>query len=168
MVACGHTHFAIQAEVVRSVIRPERGMRRRIVDGGYYVFADAFVGAFRVDGIVSFAGLGILVCGMQGRISRFASTASWGFMTSMRAKIKPIAAFHWSGAALDRRHVFVSTDGRARLHTRWLLSHDEAAGPSSPGPRVRRPAEQNLNRPAAGDGHYGCGRDSPGLDHDGI
>lgn len=25
MVACGHTHFAIQAEVVRSVIRPDEG-----------------------------------------------------------------------------------------------------------------------------------------------
>lgn len=126
MVACGQTHFAIQADVIRSIIRPEEGD----VEGVLSTFGITtppmhLSERFGLTGSYLSPESRILVCGMQTTHFAFRVDGVLGLHDVDSAKIKPLLP-HFMGP--ERRWIagmflFQQTVALV-LHAGWLLSDD--------------------------------------------
>jgi len=146
MVACGHTHFAIQAEVVRSVIRPDEGDVEALLSAVGITSSPMHLSEqFGLTGSYLSPDSRILVCGMQGRHFAFRVDRVLGLHDIDAAKIKPLLP-HFIGP--ERRWIagmflFQKTVALA-LHTRWLLSDDRASRAVLSPVLESAPREQNF------------------------
>ncbi len=126
MVACGQTHFALQADVVRSVIRPEEGDVEGLLSTfGVSTSPVHLSEHFGLTGSYLSPESRILVCGMQSTHVAFRVDRVLGLHDTDSTKIKPLLP-HFMGP--ERRWIagmflFQQTVALV-LHARWLLSND--------------------------------------------
>jgi hypothetical protein len=126
MVVCGQTHFAIQGDVIRSIIRPEEGD----APGGLSTFGITtppihLSERFGLTGSYLSPESRILVCGTQATHFAFHVDGVLGLHDIDLTKIKPLLP-HFIGP--ERRWItgmflFQQTVALV-LHTGWLLSDD--------------------------------------------
>ncbi len=135
MVACGQTHFALQAEVVRSVIRPDEGDAEHVLSSfGVTTVPVHLSERFGLTGSYLSPDSRILVCGMQSAHVAFRVDRVFGLHDTDSASIKPLLP-HFMGP--ERRWIagmflFQQTVALV-LHTDWLLS-DGHGGRALPSP----------------------------------
>ena len=126
MVACGQTHFAIQADVVRSVIRPEEADAEGVLSTFGLTTSPVHLSErFGLTGSYLSPESRILVCGMRVTHFAFRVDRVLGLHDIDATKIRPLLP-HFMGA--ERRWIaglfsFQQTVALV-LHTGWLLSHD--------------------------------------------
>jgi chemotaxis signal transduction protein len=126
MVACGQTHFAIQADVVRSVIRPEEADADGVLSTFGLITSPVHLSErFGLTGSYLSPESRILVCGMRATHFAFRVDCVLGLHDIDATKIRPLLP-HFMGA--ERRWIaglfsFQQTVALV-LHTGWLLSND--------------------------------------------
>lgn len=126
MVACGQTHFALQADVVRSVIQPEEGDVEGLLSTyGLTTSPMHLSERFGLTGSYLSTDSRILVCGMQSTYVAFRVDRVLGLHDIDSTNIKPLLP-HFIGP--ERRWIagmflFQQTVALV-LHTHWLLSDD--------------------------------------------
>jgi hypothetical protein len=126
MVACGQTHFALQADVVRSVIRPEEGDLETLLSTFGVTTSPVHLSErFGLTGSYLSPESRILVCGMQSTHVAFRVDRVLGLHDTDSTNIKPLLP-HFMGP--ERRWIagmflFQQTIALV-LHTHWLLSDD--------------------------------------------
>jgi chemotaxis signal transduction protein len=129
MIGCGQTHFAIQADVVRSVIRPEEGDVETLLSTFGITTAPVHLAEqFGLTGSYLSPESRILVCGMQTTHFAFQVDRVLGLHDIDSTNIKPLLP-HFMGP--ERRWIagmflFRQTVALV-LHTRWLLSDDRGS-----------------------------------------
>ncbi len=134
MVACGQTHFALQADVVRSVIRPDEGDAEHLLSTfGVTTVPVHLSERFGLTGSYLSPDSRIVVCGVQSAHVAFRVDRVFGLHDIDSASIKPLLP-HFMGP--ERRWIagmflFQQTVALV-LHTDWLLSdgHGGRALPS--------------------------------------
>lgn len=129
MVACGQTHFAIQADTVRSVIRPEESDAEAILSTfGITTVPVHLSEQFGLTGSYLSPESRILVCGMHGTNFAFRVDRVMGLHDIDTGDIKPLLP-HFVGS--ERRWIagmFLYQQTVALvLHTAWLLSNDRGS-----------------------------------------
>jgi chemotaxis signal transduction protein len=139
MVVCGQTHFALQADVVRSVIRPEEGDIEGLLSTFGVTASPVHLSEhFGLTGSYLSPESRILVCGMQSTHVAFRVDRVLGLHETDSAHIKPLLP-HFMGP--ERRWIagmflFQHTVALV-LHTRWLVSEDRGGRVlSSPVPEL--------------------------------
>lgn len=144
MLACGQTLFALQADMVRSVIRPEEGDAEGILSTfGIATPVVHLSERFGLTGSYLSQESRIVVCGTQAAHVAFRVDGVLGLHDIDATKIKSLLP-HFTGP--ERRWIagmfsFQQTIALI-LHTRWLLSDDRGSRAlSSPilEPHGRRP-----------------------------
>lgn len=129
MLSCGQTHFAVQADVVRSIIHPEEGSAESALSTfGITTPPMHLLERFGLTGSYLSPDSRIVVCGMQGAHVAFHVDVVLGLHDIDSAKIKSLLP-HFTGP--ERRWIsgmfsFQHTIGLI-LHTRWLLSDDRGS-----------------------------------------
>jgi chemotaxis signal transduction protein len=129
MVACGQTHFAIQADTVRSVIRPEEGDVDAMLSTFGITTAPVHLSEqFGLTGSYLSPESRILVCGMQATHFAFQVDRVMGLHDIDTANVKPLLP-HFIGP--ERRWIagmflFQQTVALV-LHIGWLLSKDRGS-----------------------------------------
>lgn len=124
MVVCGQTHFALQADVVRSVIRPDEGDAEHLLSSfGVTTVPVHLSEHFGLTGSYLSPDSRILVCAMQSAHVAFRVDRVSGLHDTDSACIKPLLP-HFMGP--ERRWIagmflFQQTVALV-LHTDWLLS----------------------------------------------
>lgn len=142
MVACGQTHFALQADVVRSVIRPDEGDVESLLSTFGVTTSPAHLSEhFGLTGSYLSPDARILVCGMQSTHVAFRVDRVLGLHDTDSTHIKPLLPHfmgperHWiAGMFLFQQTVALV------LHTHWLLN-DNRGGRALPSP-AREPMAQ--------------------------
>jgi hypothetical protein len=135
MVACGQTHFALQADVVRSVIRPDEGDVGNLLSTfDVTTIPVHLLENFGLTGSYLSPDSRILVCGMQSAHVAFRVDRVLGLYDTDSASIKPLLP-HFMGP--ERRWIagmflFQQTVALV-LHTDWLFS-DGRGGRALPSP----------------------------------
>ena len=126
MVVCGQTHFALRADVVRSVIRPDEGdVESMLSTFGVTTTPVHLAEHFGLTGSYLSPESRILVCGMQSTHVAFRVDCVLGLHETDSTNIKPLLQ-HFMGP--ERRWIagmflFQQTVALV-LHTHWLLSDD--------------------------------------------
>ena len=126
MLACGQTLFALQADMVRSVIRPEEGDADRILPTFGITTPPVHLSErFGLTGSYLSQESRIVVCGTQATHVAFRVDGVLGLHDIDATKIKSLLP-HFTGP--ERRWIagmfsFEQTIALI-LHTRWLLSDD--------------------------------------------
>ena len=142
MVACGQTHFALQADVVRNVIPPDEGDVESILwTFGVTTSPVHLSEHFGLTGSYLSPESRILVCGMQSTHVAFRVDRVLGLHDTDSTKIKPLLP-HFTGPErgwIAGMFLFQQTVALV-LHSHWLLSDDRGSRAlSSP---VREPMAQ--------------------------
>lgn len=129
MLTCGQTHFAVQADVVRSVIHPEEGDADGLLSRfGITTSPMHLSERFGLTGSYLSQESRIVVCGMQAAYVAFRVDGVLGLHDIDSAKIKSLLP-HFIGP--ERRWIagmfsFQQTIALV-LHTRWLLSDNRGS-----------------------------------------
>ena len=129
MLACGQTLFAVQADVVRSVLRPEEGDAADILSTFGIATPPVHLSErFGLTGSYLSQESRIVVCGMQEAHVAFRVDGVLGLHDIDASKIKSLLP-HFTGP--ERRWIagmfsFQQTIALV-LHTRWLLSDDRSS-----------------------------------------
>lgn len=129
MVACGQTHFALQADVVRSVIRPEEGDVEGLLSTFGVTPSPVHLSEhFGLTGSYLSPESRILVCGMQSKHMAFCVDRVLGLHDIDSTNIKPLLP-HFMGPErgwIAGMFLFQQTVALV-LNTRWLLSDDRGS-----------------------------------------
>ncbi len=126
MVVCGDTHFALQADVVRSVIRPEEGDVESLLSTFGVTTSPAHLSEhFGLTGSYLSPESRILVCGMQSTHVAFQVDRVLGLHETESTNIKPLPP-HFIGP--ERQWIagmfLIQQTVALILQTHWLLSDD--------------------------------------------
>jgi chemotaxis protein histidine kinase CheA len=144
MVVCGQTHFALQADMVRSIIRPDEGDAESMLSAfGVTTSPPHLSEHFGLTGSYLSPESRILVCGLQSTHVAFHVDRVMGLHDTDSTKIKPLLP-HFMGP--ERRWIggmflFRQTVALV-LNIDWLLSGDRRGRAVSS--QVGEPMDQGL------------------------
>lgn len=129
IVGCDRTYFAIQADIVRSVIRPEEGDVDTLLSAVGITSSPMHLSElFGLTGSPVSTEPRILVCGTQGRYAAFRVDHVLGLHDIDSLTIKPLSPHFISQERRWIAGMFLFQQTVALvLQTRWLLSEERAS-----------------------------------------